>query len=92
MKRLRKLSVLAFVAMFATGCATIVSKRDYNVSIQSNPSNAYFVIKNRAGKVITSGKHLKMLSYQQEPDISKAKNMKLLLPLKVKMPKAKLFC
>ncbi|QQF91653.1 hypothetical protein JFL57_03560 [Histophilus somni] len=56
MKRLRKLSVLAFVAMFATGCATIVSKRDYNVSIHSNPSNAYFVIKNRAGKVITSGK------------------------------------
>lgn len=66
--------------MFATGCATIVSKRDYNVSIQSNPSNAYFVIKIELEKLLHPEKHLKMLSYQQEPDISKAKNMKLLYP------------
>lgn len=37
MKKLGKLSVLVVTALFATGCATIMSESNYNVSIQSNP-------------------------------------------------------
>lgn len=55
MKKLGKLSTLVAAAILSTGCATIVSDSDYPVSIQSNPSGASFVIKNRKGNVITSG-------------------------------------
>lgn len=55
MKKLGKLSVLVVTALFATGCATIMSESNYNVSIQSNPSGASFVIKNRAGTVVQKG-------------------------------------
>ncbi|WP_303818887.1 hypothetical protein [Actinobacillus minor] len=55
MKKLGKLSALVAAAVMATGCATIVSDSKYNVSIQSNPSGASFVIKNRAGNIVQTG-------------------------------------
>ncbi len=39
-----------------TGCATIVSKSDYPVSISSQPQGADITVVNRAGKAVFSGK------------------------------------
>lgn len=55
MKKLGKLSALAVTALFATGCATIVSESTYPVNIKSTPSGASFTIKNRAGEQVSQG-------------------------------------
>lgn len=54
MKKLGKLALLSSV-LLSTGCATIVSKNAYPVSIQSNPSGAEFTITNRDGIQISQG-------------------------------------
>ncbi len=53
MKKLLISTVMATTLL--TGCATIVSKSDYPVKIQSQPTNAEFVIKNRAGEIVSKG-------------------------------------
>ncbi len=46
-----------FVAIaFLAGCASIVSKSDYPVSISSKPDGAEISIKNRAGESVYTGK------------------------------------
>ncbi|SUT93053.1 Uncharacterised protein [[Actinobacillus] rossii] len=50
-----KVAALIVTAGLATGCATIVSKSDYPVSITSTPSQVPFEIKNRAGEIVTRG-------------------------------------
>lgn len=53
---MRKLLVTAIAStIFLSGCATIVSESSYPVQIQSQPSNANFVIKNRSGKIVSQG-------------------------------------
>ncbi|MCW9732732.1 Hsp20/alpha crystallin family protein [Avibacterium sp. 20-15] len=50
------LKVALFVATVGlTGCATIVSKSTYPVSIQSVPEGANFTITNREGKIVSQG-------------------------------------
>ena len=54
---LGKLSVgLACVLLLAAGCASIVSKSTYPVSIQSSPDEADITITDENGKVISKGK------------------------------------
>lgn len=55
MKKLAKLATLVATAILATGCATIVSESQYPVRIQSNPSGAPFVVKNREGATLYKG-------------------------------------
>ena len=45
----------AALAIFMSGCASIVSDSQYPVSITSTPAGANFEVRNRAGKVIHSG-------------------------------------
>ncbi|MDO4627069.1 MAG: hypothetical protein Q4A81_07200 [Pasteurellaceae bacterium] len=54
---MKKLIQMTFIAatLATTGCATIMSESKYPVSIQSQPSGASFVIKNRAGETISNG-------------------------------------
>ncbi|WP_457571549.1 PEGA domain-containing protein [Desulfovulcanus sp.] len=49
------LGVLLFVAVL-TGCASIVSKSEYPVSISSNPEEAEITIVNRAEETVFKGK------------------------------------
>lgn len=57
MKKMLNLSILFFVAIsFLSGCASIVSKSDYPVSISSQPEGAEISIKNREGESVFSGK------------------------------------
>jgi hypothetical protein len=52
----KKLALLPIVlTMFMTGCASIVSDSVYPVRITSDPDDAHFEIRNRAGEVIHSG-------------------------------------
>ena len=53
-----KKTICASMAALLTlsACASIVSKSEWPVSVQSTPSNAAFTITNKAGEVITSGK------------------------------------
>lgn len=39
-----------------SGCASIVSKSDWPISVNSNPSDMSFTITDKSGKVITKGK------------------------------------
>jgi len=54
MKTLVSLSLAAAVTI--SSCASIVSKSDWPVSIQSTPSGVPFTITNKAGQIISSGK------------------------------------
>lgn len=54
MKNLLKVALLA-TTLGLTGCATIVSKSTYPVSIQSVPEGANFTITNREGKIVSQG-------------------------------------
>jgi hypothetical protein len=57
MKKIVNLTILLFVGIaFLSGCASIVSKSDYPVSISSQPDGAEISIKNRAGESVFSGK------------------------------------
>ncbi len=48
-------SVIA-MAIFTTGCASIVSKSSYPITIDSTPEASYFAIYNEAGEKIHTGK------------------------------------
>jgi len=51
-----KLSALALSAVLMSGCSSIVSDSKYNVSISSEPSEASFVLKNKAGLTVHTGR------------------------------------
>ena len=56
-----KKSILAIIGIFAvvsmTGCATIVSKTEYPVTISTNAPNAHVTVRNSTtGMVIVNGK------------------------------------
>ncbi|MFP9227612.1 hypothetical protein [Pectobacterium cacticida] len=54
---MNKLAVLfATASVFLSGCATIVGDDTQLVQVNSNPSDASFVITNDAGKTIVQGK------------------------------------
>jgi hypothetical protein len=57
MKNVLNLLMVIFVAVaFLSGCASIVSKAEYPVSISSQPDGAEISIKNRDGESVFSGK------------------------------------
>ncbi len=55
MKNLYKLVTLMSLAIFSTGCATIVSKSEYPVTIKSTPKGATYSIENRNGEEVANG-------------------------------------
>lgn len=57
MKKIVNLSLMLFVTIvFLYGCASIVSKSEYPVSISSQPEGAKIIITNKAGQDIFLGK------------------------------------
>ena len=57
MKKIVILTIVLFVgSAFLAGCASIVSKSDYSVSISSQPAGAEISINNRAGESVFAGK------------------------------------
>ena len=61
MKFIIKASAL-FLAVFLSGCATIVSDSTYPVAINTNPEGATFSITNRAGMKIQTGRTPSLLN------------------------------
>jgi len=55
MKLLVKATAIVTVITF-TGCASILSKTDWPISVQSNPTGAKCIIANEAGEDLYSGK------------------------------------
>ncbi|KAF3978606.1 MAG: hypothetical protein HFP77_01075 [Methylococcales symbiont of Iophon sp. n. MRB-2018] len=51
----KKIVAVALSAVLVTGCASIISKSEYGVAINSNPDRASFVVLNRSGQKIHSG-------------------------------------
>ena len=47
--------ILVVMAFVIVGCSSIISKSEYSVAINSNPSGANFEIVNRAGQKVQSG-------------------------------------
>ncbi len=54
MKKITFLTFLPFVAL-GTGCASIVSDSTYPVTVESFPSGAQFTVKNKSGRIVSSG-------------------------------------
>ncbi|QBQ63946.1 hypothetical protein EXH44_06720 [Actinobacillus indolicus] len=55
MKAFAKLAIFVLATTMMTGCATIVSDSKYPVEIQSSPEGSTFTIKDRDGKVVSTG-------------------------------------
>ena len=52
---MRRTIVILITAALTTACASIVSKSDYPVSVNTNPDGARFTISNRIGNTIATG-------------------------------------
>lgn len=50
-----RLFMCSLALVLVSGCASIVSDSNYTVAVDSQPSQARFVIKDRAGKQVSSG-------------------------------------
>lgn len=75
MKKILNLSIFLFVAIaFLSGCASIVSRSEYPVSINSQPEGAEISIKNRAGTNIFSGKTPTTISLEAGAGFFKGEN------------------
>lgn len=55
MKRLYTILMLGLLCLFLPSCATILSRSKYDISINSEPSNAYVQICDRRGAVVARG-------------------------------------
>jgi hypothetical protein len=49
---LKKIALLSVVALSLSACASIIGKSDYPVSINSNPQDIDFLIKDESGKTV----------------------------------------
>ncbi len=75
MKKAVSSLVLLFVSVaFFAGCASIVSKSDYPVSVSSRPQGAEITIKNRTGEVVFSGKTPTTISLKAGAGFFKGEN------------------
>jgi len=75
MKKIVNLLIFLFVAFpFLAGCASIVSKSEYSVSISSQPEEAEITIKNRAGESIFSGRTPTTLTLKANAGYFKGEN------------------
>ncbi len=61
--------LLVIVAMFMQGCASIVSKSEYIVSIASEPSEATVTVENRDGKLVFTGTTPAQVTLQSAADV-----------------------
>lgn len=52
---MKKIIALAIATALTTGCASIISKSNYAVNVQSTPDNIQFQIRDDAGKVVHKG-------------------------------------
>lgn len=52
---MKKLFLILSISILVSGCASIVSSSNYDVTISSDPSGANFTVTNRSGKSIFTG-------------------------------------
>ena len=56
MNKVTLLGMSALIGIFATGCASVISKKDYNIAINTAPSNAEVSIIDEDGIIVYKGK------------------------------------
>ena len=52
---MKKLILILFICTLVSGCASIASKSDYDLAINSEPVGANFVVSNKAGQSVYTG-------------------------------------
>lgn len=72
-----KLSTLALSLTLVTGCSSILSHNMYPVSITSNPSHTSFVLQNKAGVTVHSGKTPETVTLNASSGFFKGETYKL---------------
>ena len=77
--KMLKLSMVFLSLVLVSGCSSIVSDRIYPVSISSNPSQADFVLQNRSGVVVHTGKTPETVALKASSDFFKGETYKLIL-------------
>ena len=73
-KRIKIIGVV-LLAFFLTGCASIISKNMYPVSINSSPTGATILIEDEDGKQIYKGKTPATITLGQENPILMPENI-----------------
>ena len=73
-----KLSSIALSLALVTGCSSIVSDNMYPVSITSNPSQTNFVLQNRAGVTVHSGRTPETVTLNASSGFFKGETYKLI--------------
>lgn len=74
-----KLSTVFLSLALVSGCSSIVSDSKYPVSISSNPSQANFVLQNRAGVDVHSGRTPATVTLNASSGFFKGETYKLIL-------------
>ena len=74
-----KLSMVCLSLALLSGCSSIVSERIYPVSISSTPSQADFILQNRAGVVVHTGKTPETVALKAGSDFFKGETYQLIL-------------
>jgi len=72
-----KLSAIALSLTLVTGCSSIVSESMYPVSITSNPSQTNFVLQNKAGVTVHSGRTPETVTLNASSGFFKGETYKL---------------
>lgn len=52
---MKKITLLLLLPFFLTGCASIVGSEEETLTLQSSPTNAFFIISDRSGAIVTTG-------------------------------------
>ena len=74
-----KLPMICLSLTLLSGCSSIVSERIYPVSISSNPSEADFILQNRAGVVVHTGKTPETVTLKAGSDFFKGETYQLIV-------------
>ena len=74
-----KVSMVFLSLALVSGCSSIVSESKYPVSISSNPSQADFVLQNRAGVDVHSGRTPTTITLNASAGFFKGETYKLIL-------------
>lgn len=62
---MKKLTFLLLLPLLLSGCAAIVGNNEETITINSQPANAFFIIADQSGRIITTGNTPKIVTLKK---------------------------
>lgn len=72
-----KIIIVLVAAFYLAGCASIVSKSSYPVTVDSSPSGATFTITNKAGQTVQAGTTPQVVTLDPSPGYFKKESFEI---------------